>query len=58
MWYFLAGVGVMGCSALAIYFAPTWGAHFNKASGAKEEYDVVEGEEDSEQGLLQKEDCT
>ncbi|KAH3949923.1 hypothetical protein HBH53_081140 [Parastagonospora nodorum] len=58
VWYFLVAIGVMACSALAIYFAPTWGTRFTKASSTKEGYSTVDGEEGSEQGLLQKEDRT
>jgi len=56
VWYLLVGIGVIFCSVLAIYFAPTCGTSFTKASGKKEGYSVVEGEEGSEQGLLEKED--
>lgn len=56
VWYFIAGIGVMLCSASAIYFAPTWSAHVTKVSGTKEGYSAVEDEEGSEQELLQRED--
>ncbi|KAH7563619.1 hypothetical protein J3E72DRAFT_386898 [Bipolaris maydis] len=58
VWFFIAMIGLMGCSTSAIYFAPVWGASVTRAGGTKGEYTAVEDEEGSEQGLLRKENHT
>ena len=52
----MAGIGLMVCSAFAIYFAPSWGERVTRARGKGGEYSAVKDDEGSEQGLLQKVD--